>query len=42
MVKSYDYVRCGGHHPRLINRNCKEEQASEPEQDMDTNAMILK
>ena len=42
MMKSYDCVKCGGHHPRPINRNCKQMQIEEPEQTMDTNVMILK
>ena len=42
MVKSYNCVKCGGHHPRPINRNCKQIQTEEPEQDVDTNVMILK
>ena len=42
MVKSYDCVKCGGHHPRPINRNCKEMETEEPEQHVDTNVMILK
>ena len=41
MVKLYDCVESGGHHLRPINRNCKEIQASEPEQVMDAYAMIL-
>ena len=41
MVKSYNCVESGEHHPRPIKRNCKEIQASEPEQVMDTYAMIL-
>ena len=42
MVKSFDCVKCGGHHSRPINRNCKEIQNNDQEQQMDTNALILK
>ena len=42
MVKSYDCVKCGGNHPRPINRNCKQMQTEEPEPTMDTNVMLLK
>ena len=42
MVKSFDCVKCGGHHPRPINRNCKLVQETDQEQEMDTNVMILK
>ena len=42
MVKSFDCVKCGGHHPRSINRNCTEIQSNDQEQEMDTNVLILK
>ena len=42
MVKSYDCVKCGGNHPRPINRNCKQSLTDDSEQPMDTNTMILK
>ena len=42
MVKSYDCAKCGGHHTRPINRNCKLTQKEEQVQEVDTNVMILK
>ena len=42
MVKSFDCVKCGGHHPRPMKRNCKLVQETDQEQEMDTNVMILK
>ena len=39
MVKSFDCVKCGGFHPRPINRNCKEQKAKEVP--VDTNTQIL-
>ena len=39
MVKSFDCIKCGGFHPRPINRNCKEQKAEEVQ--MDTNVQIL-
>ena len=40
MVKTFDCIKCGGHHTRPINRNCKiEKDKNEP---MDTNSQILK
>ena len=38
MVKTFDCSKCGGHHARPINRNCKN---IEKEQPMDTNTQIL-
>ena len=42
MVKSFDCSKCGGHHPRPINRNCKLVQETDQEEEMDTNVLILK
>ena len=40
MVKTFDCNKCGGHHIRPINRNCKlEKNKDEP---MDMNSQILK
>ena len=39
MVKSFDCIKCGGFHPRPINRNCKEQKPEEVQ--MDTNVQIL-
>ena len=38
MVKTFDCIKCGGHHARPINRNCK---STEKEQPRDTNSQIL-
>ena len=38
MVKTFDCVKCGGHHARPINRNCKNMENNKP---MDTNTQIL-
>ena len=40
MVKTFDCVKCGGHHARPINRNCKVEK--DKDTPMDTNKQILK
>ena len=40
MVKTFDCTNCGGHHPRPINRNCKEDKVNK-EKPMDMNAQIL-
>ena len=40
MVKTFDCIKCGGHHTRPINRNCKIEK--DKDLPMDTNAQILK
>ena len=40
MVKTFDCVKCGGHHARPINRNCKVEK--DKDTPMDTNMQILK
>ena len=42
MVKSYDCSKCGGNHPRPINRNCKQSQTEDADQSMDANTLILK
>ena len=39
MGKTFDCNKCGGHHIRPINRNCK--NTKDNEQSMDTNAQIL-
>ena len=38
MVRTFDCTKCGGHHARPINRNCKN---IEKDQHMDTNTQIL-
>ena len=40
MGKTFDCIKCGGHHVRPINRNCKIDK--DKESPMDTNALILK
>ena len=37
MVKTFDCIKCGGHHVRPINRNCKMEKDTP----VDTNSQIL-
>ena len=39
MLKSFDCIKCGGFHPRPINRNCKEQKVQEVQGD--TNTQIL-
>ena len=39
MVKTFDCIKCGGHHVRPINRNCKN---MDSDQSVDTNTQILK
>ena len=39
MGKTFDCNKCGGHHIRPINRNCK--NTKDNDQSMDTNAQIL-
>ena len=41
MVKSFDCLKCGGFHPRPINRNCKEPKVTKETDNMDTNSQIL-
>ena len=41
MVKSFDCSKCGGFHPRPINRNCKEPKVNAETASMDTNSQIL-
>ena len=41
MIKTFDCNSCGGHHPRLISRNCKADKSEETTTGMDTNAQIL-
>ena len=42
MVKTFDCVKCGKHHARPINRNCKEVKVNDKEPAEDTNSLILK
>ena len=42
MVKIFDCVKCGGHHARPINHNCKELKSADMEPERDTNSLILK
>ena len=39
MGKTFDCIKCGGHHVRPINRNCKIEK--DKDNSMDTNSQIL-
>ena len=39
MGKTFDCIKCGGHHIRPINRNCKIEK--DKDNSMDTNSQIL-
>ena len=41
MVKTFDCVKCRGHHARPINRNCKELKTSNMQPESDTNSLIL-
>ena len=41
MMKTFDCNSCGGHHPRLISRNCKADKSEETTTGMNTNAQIL-
>ena len=39
MVKTFDCIKCGGHHVRPINRNCKMEK--DKDTPVDANSQIL-
>ena len=41
MVKQYDCTKCGGFHPRPINRNCQANKGNNADKDTDTNSQIL-
>ena len=42
MVKTFDCMKCRGHHARPINRNCKELKSADMEPESKSNSLTLK